>query len=296
MDGRAVEDAIRTMFEEAGARGFLHAREVGGGTEVAVDADEPVVLASVFKIPVAVAFWRAVAAGYVDPREPATVNRRYRIGGVGTAGCADDVTMSLRDLVRLMMTLSDNAATDVVFHRLGAPAINEVLDDLALRRTRVLGCCEDLLAGMADELGFTLEGADLEAEVAAAGADRIWSLGVLDPERTTSSTPREVSALLEAIWEDRAAPAQACREVREVMAEQIWPHRLSSGFDGEVTVAAKTGTLPAIRNEAGVVTLPGGRAFAVSVFTRAGSLAGRLPAVDAAIGRAARLAVDHLAG
>ena len=80
------------------------------------------------------------------------------------------------------------------------------------------------------------------------------------------------------------------------MAQQIWPHRLSSGFASDVAVAAKTGTLPAIRNEAGVVSLPDGRSFAVSVFTRASSLSGRLPAVDAAIGTAARLAVDHLSG
>lgn len=78
------------------------------------------------------------------------------------------------------------------------------------------------------------------------------------------------------------------------MARQIWPHRLSSGFASGVTVAAKTGTLPAVRNEAGVVTCPDGRRFAVAVFTRAATLDERLPAVDASIGRAARLAVDHL--
>ncbi len=59
------------------------------------------------------------------------------------------------------------------------------------------------------------------------------------------------------------------------MAQQIWPHRLSSGFPPGVRIAAKTGTLPTWRNEAGVVTYPDGRQHAVAVFTRAASLADR---------------------
>ena len=106
--------------------------------------------------------------------------------------------------------------------------------------------------------------------------------------------PREVTTLLDAIWTDRAAGPTACEQVRVIMADQIWPHRLTSGFDAEVRIAAKTGTLPAVRNEAGVLTYPDGHRYAVAVFTHAESLAERQPAVDTAIGRTARLAVDHL--
>ena len=147
-----VASQIASTFADAGARGYLHARAIGGDAEVAVGADEPVVLASVFKIAVAVAFAREVAAGRLDGTERARVTSRYRIGGIGTAGCTD----------------------------------------------------------------------------------------------------------------------------------------------AEVRIAAKTGTLPAVRNEAGVLTYPDGHRYAVAVFTHAESLAERQPAVDAAIGRTARLAVDHL--
>ncbi|MFE4722100.1 serine hydrolase, partial [Streptomyces sp. NPDC056728] len=122
----------------------------------------------------------------------------------------------------------------------------------------------------------------------------LWMRAVLDPARTTSSTPREITLLLDAIWTDRAADPGACEKVRAIMGRQIWPHRISSGLDTGVQVAAKTGTLPAVRNEAGVLTYPDGRQYAVAVFTRADSLEDRRPAVDASIGRAARLAVDHL--
>ncbi|SDY09084.1 beta-lactamase class A [Amycolatopsis xylanica] len=290
-----VETQIAQVFADAGAQGFLYAREIGGHAEVSVGGDDQVVLASVLKIPVGVAYAREVVAGRLDETARTKVGARYRVGGIGTAGCADDVEMSWRDLALLMLTISDNAATDVVFHRVGQEAVDQVLADLGLGRTRILGCCEDLGKSILADLGAD-ENADEEEVLMAATPEQIWKLAVLDPARTTSSTPREIARLLEAIWTDEAAEPAACERVRSIMAKQVWPHRLSSGFGDEVQVAAKTGTLPAVRNEAGVVSFPDGRRFAVAVFTRAESLAFRLPAVDASIGKAARLAVDHLIG
>ncbi|WP_341974087.1 serine hydrolase [Microbacterium sp. LWO13-1.2] len=286
---------IAEIFSQVGATGFLHAREVGvdNGPEVTVRADEPVVLASVFKILVLTAYVRAVEAGTLDATGRTTVTARYRIGGVGTAGFADDVEASWRDLASNMMTMSDNAATDVIYHRLGAEAVKQVITDLGLADTHLIGCCEDLFDSVVADLGGTAE-SDLEELLAAATEDQMWALSALDPTRSSGSTPREITTLLNALWTDVAASPEAAASAREIMARQIWPHRLSSGFPSGVQIAAKTGTLPAWRNEAGVVTYPDGRQYAVAVFTRADSLAERLPAVDASIGRAAFAAVEHL--
>jgi beta-lactamase class A len=75
---------------------------------------------------------------------------------------------------------------------------------------------------------------------------------------------------------------------------QVWPHRLSSAFGDGFQLGAKTGTLPTIRNEAGVVEHPDGRRYAVAVFTRAASATRHQPAADASIGTAARIAIEHL--
>jgi beta-lactamase class A len=285
---------IAEAFAEAGVDGFVHAREVGveNGPEVCHQADDQVVLASVFKIPVAVAYAAEVAAGRLDETERTKVTSRYRIGGIGTAGCADDVEMSWRDLALFMMTMSDNAATDVVFHRVGQAAVDKILVDLGLGRTRIMGCCEDLFASMTADLAMTAQ--EAEEVLGAPTWEVVENLSIVDPARTTSSTPREITTLLDAIWTDRAAAPEACEQVRRIMTQQIWPHRLGSGFPSDVQIAAKTGTLPSVRNEAGVVTYPDGRSYAVAVFTRAQALELRQPAVDAVIGRAGRLAVDHL--
>ncbi|GAA2949094.1 serine hydrolase [Microbacterium luteolum] len=290
-----TDSEIAEIFADAGAAGFLHAREIGveGGQEVNVGADEPVVLASVFKILVLTAYVRAVAAGELDPKERTTVTARYRIGGVGTAGFSDDVEASWRDLAQNMMTMSDNAATDVVYHRLGAAAVDRVIADLGLRHTRLVGCCEDLFASVIADLDGDAD-SDLDVLFEGATAEQILALDAVHPLRTSHSTPRDLTTLLNALWTDTAASAEACRQARDIMAQQIWPHRLSSGFPSDVRIAAKTGTLPTWRNEAGVVTYPDGRQYAVAVFTRAASLAERQPRVDASIGLAGFAAIEHL--
>lgn len=138
-------------------------------------------------------------------------------------------------------------------------------------------------------------GVDLQ-EVLLSEIDpvRVRAWRSLDPQRTTRSTPAEVTKLLRLIWRDEAGPPEACAEVRRIMALQVWPHRLTAGFPDNVTVAGKTGSLPGIRNEAGVVVYPDGRRYAVGVFTRAEVYAGRTPRVDAAIGAAACAAVEML--
>jgi beta-lactamase class A len=294
-----VRDEITATFDAAKTRGFLHAREIGFErgemAEIDLDADRPVSAASVIKIVFAVAFARAVASGRLDPRETVEVPAELRLGGSGTAGFADPPLVSLRDLALLMMTVSDNAATDIIYARVGASAIADVVTDLELTNTHVRSDMTSAHRGVVSELGFP-DTSDFDARLAAADPDAVRALAWVDPARANATTPRDMTSLLTAIWTDRAGPPEACAFVRDVMARQENTQRIAAGFGDGVTTAGKTGTIPFVRNEAAVVSYPEGRRFAVAVFTRSDSLADRNPAVDAALGRAARLAVEGLRG
>ena len=291
-----VAREIAQTFADVDARGYVHARPVhregaaGEIAEVALDADAAVAAASVIKILFAVAFARAVDAGTLDPSQHVEVPDALRIGGSGTAGFADPALVSLRDLALSMMTVSDNAATDIVLAAVGTAAVGRVIADLGLGGTRLV---RDMTTGareVAAELGFADE-RDLDARLAAADPDAVRALPWLDPARSNAMTARDATTLLCAVWNDEAGSPAACAHVRRLMGQQQNTQRLASGFDDGVAVAGKTGTLPTVRNEAGVVTFPDGRAYAVSVFTRTHRLADRDAPLDAAIGRAAALAV-----
>ncbi|MFF0740274.1 serine hydrolase [Streptomyces sp. NPDC004111] len=288
-----VDAALADIFEEAGVEGFVHARDLDSGAEFGHRAGERVVLASVFKIPIALEYARQAAAGVLDPAARHTVSAAYRAGGSATDGCRYDVEMSARDLAFMMMTISDNAATDLLLDLVGIDRVRALLDGLGFTGFGV-SSCRALDDGIRRELGLA-PGSRIDDHLTGLPDARLLALGVNDPARSPSSTPREVTALLAAIWQDAAGPAQACAEVRSIMGQQVWQHRLVSGFpESGVRIAGKTGTDFAVRNEAGVVRYPDGKRYAVGVFLRSSSPADRQPRTDRAIGRAARTVVDHV--
>ncbi|MFG2623013.1 serine hydrolase [Streptomyces sp. NPDC048507] len=287
-----VATALAHTFAQAGSEGFVHVRDLDTDAEFGFAPDERVVLASVFKIPIALEYARQSAAGELDPAARHTVTAAHRAGGSGTDGCLHDVEMSARDLAFMMMTISDNAATDLLLDVVGLDRVRRTLDGLGFEDFGVSSC-----AGLDDDIRREL-GLDparsLDDQLAGIPQERLLALGANDPARSPSSTPRRVTALLAAIWHDAAGPAPACAEVRDIMRRQVWQHRLASGFPDGGAVAGKTGTEFAVRNEAGVVEFADGTRYAVGVFLRTSSAATRQPRVDRAIGRAARIAVDHL--
>jgi beta-lactamase class A len=303
-----IEERIRHVFAGAGAEGQLHvvplrlragtAGEAGaepGPREVAVGADTPVVIASIFKVLLALEYARQVVAGQLDPRERVRVTAADRLGGWGTAGCLDDVELSLRDLAHFAMSVSDNTAADLLLSRVGLDTVRLLAKELGLERTRIVGGPRDLLESMLAEVGARDE-REFAVRYPALPDDRKKGLAVLDPRHTTASTPREITRLLHLIWDDAAGPPEACALVRDLMGRQVFRHRLVSGFPDDVTIAAKTGTLPGLHMEAGVARYPDGAHYAIAVFARTQDLAASRPTVDAAIGRAAGIAVGFLRG
>ncbi|MFJ9344624.1 serine hydrolase [Streptomyces sp. NPDC101733] len=292
----ADADQARTVlaytFAQAHAEGFVHARDIDTGAEFGFAADDRVVLASVFKIPIALEYARQSAAGELDPAGRHTVTASYRSGGSATDGCLHDVEMSARDLAFMMMTISDNAATDLLLDIVGPDRVRKTLDGLGHEGFGVSSCAA-LDDDIRRELGLDPD-RSIDDQLAGIPDARLVALGANDPARSPSSTPREVTALLAAIWRDEAGSTAACAEVRDIMSRQVWQHRMVSGFPDGGRIAGKTGTEFAIRNEAGVVEFPDGSRYAVGVFLRTTTAAGRQPLVDRAIGQAARIAVDHL--
>ncbi|TDD35149.1 serine hydrolase [Actinomadura sp. KC06] len=286
-------ERIEKEFRSAGVTGFLHAVDIDTGREVAVRADAPVVLASVFKVPLLVAFHRQAGEGLIDPSEQVTLPAEGRTTGpTGVSGMLDEARLSLRDLAFLMITVSDNAAADVVLERVGRDAVNAASAALGLRGTAVEVSGRELHETLLADAGASSV-ADVWAKLDEPGVRS--RLRALDPARTSRSTPRDMTRLLSMIWRDEAAPPAGCAAMRRLFGLQVWPHRLSSGFPyDDVVVSGKTGTLPTLRNEVGVVEYPDGGRYAVAVFTRSPLPVAVLPQADAVIGTAARLAVEHL--
>lgn len=284
--------SFEDIFRAADIEGYVHARDLASGREVGYRSDAAVVAASVFKVPVLVELFRQADAGLIDLAERVTVAAAERAPGpTGLSVMLDPVTMSWRDLALSMIVVSDNAATDVICTKVDLVKVNATMRALGLPGTVVDADCRGLFAQMAQDAGV----ADLASFPAQPEPELIQRLRVLRANATNRTTPREISRLFELIWTDRAASAESCAQLRRILGAQVWPHRLAAGFpEAHIKTAGKTGTLVIVRNEAGMVSFADGRRVAVSVFTRSREARAKHPAQDAAIGKAARLAVDLL--
>jgi beta-lactamase class A len=293
--------SLEAIFAGAGCRGWLCVREIDGDGVVSLDADELVASASVFKIAVGLEVLRQVEAGILDRHARIRLFADDRTPGpTGFSMFDDDVEASVIDLTRMMLAISDNAATDALIDHIGLSHINENLRSLRLRHTTVQGPLRELLRSIADDAGFA-DWSQLTKDAARSTDgipdidDRIARAQSLQPARCFPTTPTETASLLSLIWRDQAAPPGACAQLRAMMATQLTRHRLASAFTREASVAAKSGSLGGvIRNEAGVIEMPDGRRYAAAVFTRAAAPWINENKINAAIGRAAAHAIEQL--
>jgi len=111
---------------------------VGEEPSVEVRADESVPLASVFKLGILVELFRRVDARKISLDSRWTV-RSEDLSPKDDILIALDVGLrpTIRDLATLMIIVSDNTATDILFKRLGLRRINETLRGLGLGSTDI---------------------------------------------------------------------------------------------------------------------------------------------------------------
>ena len=283
-----------TLLADAGARGWLHAVRVGDPTdEVALDADQPVPLASVYKLPLAVTWARQVENRLLDPSSRVRLPPGERTPGpTGISQWLDEVELSQRDLVRQMLVVSDNCAADALLTLVGVDTVNEAMADLGLEDTVLRRGTRQSQLIVEHDTGTRSFATSMRA---LTDLDRDVRTDEYDAALASSSTARDMTLLLDAVWSGRAGLGPAGDLVREAMTHQVWRHRLASGFPhDDVLVAGKTGTLGTLRHEVGVVTFPGEVPIAVAVFTCSARTERHLPTVDAAVGAVARIAVHQL--
>jgi beta-lactamase class A len=292
------------LFDDAGCRGSLHVVRLGDGAEIGHEPDRPRIMASVVKVPIALAFFSSVATGETDPAQAVRIEPDDATPGpVGISRFMNAATLSLQDLSYLMLTISDNAATDAVTAAVGLDRINRAVRAVGCDSTVVVSDLRTMLDGVAADLGFAdyaqllaAQRGDLGPIAAAAStnAARIDACGALDPATATRTTARDVTRLLSAVWNDQAGPPDACASLRAVMAEQV-TRRLGPAVADGGTLAAKSGGLfGRIRNEVGVIADPDGAEFAIAVLTTAFEPFRHENKINRAMASAVQIAVEEL--
>ncbi|APL95335.1 beta-lactamase [Sphingobium sp. TA15] len=254
-------------------------RDLGTGETLAYNGDTLFPMASTYKLAVAAKILSLLDAGSLSLDEPL-----MRLGR----------PLPVRTLIDMSLTLSDNEATDALVARAGGPqAVNDWVRAAGIKGLRVDSNTRDLLArakvvgtGYGDE-------AALESGLSAAQRDArdMPNLGFAADPRDTA-TPRAMDDLLAAIRLGRVLRPQTTALMLSIMERcKTGKARLRAMLPPGTRIAHKTGTLNGLGNDAGIVTLPDGRMFVISVFVMKDHMGHELR--DRIMAEAARAAYDY---
>jgi beta-lactamase class A len=226
----------------------LYAKNLETGSAIGIREGEPVRTASTIKLPIMCAVFDAVARREAQWTEPLTVTAVEKVSGSGilASEISDGVRLPLRDVLNLMIVLSDNTATNMILERFPADAVNAYLDKLGLTTTRVMR----KISGT----GRPPSG------ISAAGKlseNQKFGLG--------RSTPRDMAAILEKLDRGEIVSPEASKEMLSIMRRCQGDTGIRRRIGG-APVANKTGALDALRSDVGIVYAKGGRiAMAITV-------------------------------
>jgi beta-lactamase class A len=205
--------------------------------------------ASTMKVPVMIEVFRQAQAGKFRLEDSLLVKNEFASivdGSPYALDLGDDSDESLyqaigrkatiQSLVEAMITVSSNLATNMLIELVAAQSIMNTLAQLGVHNMKVLRGVED---GKAYERGLN--------------------------NRTDAY---DLMLTLEALAQNRAAPAASCREMIEILKRQKFRESIPAGLPAGVVAGNKTGSITAIDHDAAIIFPPGRQPCLMVVLTR----------------------------
>src|SRR4051794_750979 len=121
----ALQDELARLATTHHGHVVLYATQLNTGRSVAIDADKPVQTASVIKLTILFEAMEQVRAGKAKWDEKLTLANGDGVSGSGVLAFLDTpATLTLKDVLTLMIIMSDNTATNMAIDRFGVDAVN----------------------------------------------------------------------------------------------------------------------------------------------------------------------------
>jgi beta-lactamase class A len=234
-DDRALDAGVRAEVAQFKGKVSLFAKNLDTGVSYALDSDNRVRTASTIKVAIMVEAFASVAEGKAKWTDEVVLTNAKKVPGSGVLqDLSDGLKLTLRDAMTLMMTVSDNTATNLVLDVLTTDAVNARMDSLGLKQTRVL------------------------RKIGGGGTSKAGEDPALKPFGTGVTTPHEMATLLEKIERGQIINPAACKEMIDLMKRE--QHR--DGIGRAITdteMATKAGALDRLRSDVGIIYSKQGR-------------------------------------
>ena len=218
----------------------VYVRDLDDGYGYGVRADETFFSASIIKLPVMVAVYRKVERGDLSFSQEVELKEEDWAAGAGWLQWEEAGSkQTVGDLLLLMMTQSDNVATNALVRMVGGPDhVNDVAESLGAEDTL-------LYQKVSSERGIV-------------------------PALDNRTTPRDMAVMLEKIADGKAASEKSCGYMIDLMHTDELDWWLDAGIPDETDAANKAGWLYQVYGDVGIVEHDG-RRYTVAILSKHGS-------------------------
>ncbi len=204
--------------------------------EINTNKDLRIPSASMVKIPVMMSYFSAAHDGALSLQDTVEISNSEKAPGSGTLKFEiPGKAFTIEDLIRRMITESDNTATNMLINHLGFDALNDYFKKLGLKNTNLSRKMMDFKERKRGVENYT--------------------------------TAAEIAYLLEKLYRGRFLNAEASRQCIEILAHQKMKDRIPKKLPDEVIVAHKTGLENFLCHDAGIVYTDKGN-FLICVLTK----------------------------
>ena len=298
---RQLQEKLNVAEEHSGGVLGLAALGLENGGGVFLHEEQRFPMASTYKIAVAGAVLSRVEAGELSLAQMVDVPREMYVPSdiIAARLIHPGVALSVANLIELMLTESDNTATDMLMSIGGGPeGATAWLRDNGVKEQRVDRTVAEIFRDF-----FGLPEGPLVDQFNAMSAEELAEIdragGLPNPAYDASpkdtTTPRAMAALLRDIAEGKTLSEEHTEFLLGVMARcRTGEGRLKAQLPEGARVAHKTGTIGGSVNDVGIITLPVGQRFVVAAYVK--QSAADIPVREAAIAEAARAIYDYFAG
>ena len=200
------------------------------GNYVDINADKLYPAASIIKVPVLVDVFRSIEEGQFSLRDKIPITEYYRTEGSGFLQFKGDRAYKIDDLARMMITHSDNSATNMLISKVGSMTdVNQAIRDWGLTGTHLSAWLPDL-------------------------------------EGHNKTTAKDMAEILYNIDENENLLTEESRtKIFSYMGQVKNDRLIKAGLGQDAVFLHKTGDIGTMLGDAGIVIAPNGRKYIVVI-------------------------------
>ena len=263
--GDLLQNEIARLAKITDGEVGLTAIHIESGRHVGFHESDRFPMASTFKVPIAVQLFSRVDRGEVRLDQMVTLEPHDLHPGSGELSNLlkqPGVSLSVRNLMELMLLISDNSATDIILRLAGGPeAVTSKMRSLGITGINVNRPTVRLIS---DWLGADLPP---EKEWTPDLWNKLYSVLTLAQRKTAearfnadprdTAQPSAMADLLVKIYNKKLHKPESAELLLDIMRRcQTGEARIKGMLPPDTEVAHKTGSIGGTINDVGILTLP----------------------------------------